>query len=619
MTTSIDGQGEWGGNLDIRDVAPGNRILLPIFHEGALFYLGDVHASQGDTEFTGTAAETKATVRLRLELQKGKRIPGMRIEKPGSLVAIHAEKPLDQAVETATIYLMDWLISEYGFSPVDAYCLVSTCPDFRINVYQMCRIRNLRPGGRRRDPEDVLARVIGYGVFRQVMSTLAPPQESAWSAAAVALRQLEGIWPRSAGTSFRAGLKNTAMSCGHDSARGIVVFLNHPDLVEEVLVNQNRKFIKHYRLRDATRTLGQGLLISEGEFWRGQRKLAQPAFHRERIAAYGQLMVDLTERMLATWADGQVRDAQDDMMRLTLEIVAKTLFDAEIGGDSADVSAAMETLMQAFVVRTASLISPPHWIPTPMNIRVERAIRRLERILLSIIAERRKSGEDRGDLLSMLLRAQDEESGRRMTDSQLRDEMMTLFMAGHETTANTLAWAWFLLSRHPEAEARLHAELEQVLGGRPPTVADLPRLPYTESVINETLRVYPTVWMVGRENDRAGRAWRISDTGRDDDLHAPVGHPPRQPLVRRSRGFPARTLAGRADAADPPLCVFPLWRRAQDLHRQQFRTHGGGARAGDDRSEVSLAACRRCRRHAPAHDDLAAGAWGQGGAVQEVS
>jgi cytochrome P450 len=279
-----------------------------------------------------------------------------------------------------------------------------------------------------------------------------------------------------------------------------VVFLNHPDLVEEVLVNQNRKFIKHYRLREATRTLGQGLLISEGDFWRTQRKLAQPAFHRERIAAYGTLMVQITERMLAGWADGQVRDAQDDMMRLTLEIVAKTLFDAEIGGDSADVSAAMDTLMQAFVVRTASLLSPPHWIPTPMNIRVERAIRRLERILHTVITERRKSGEDRGDLLSMLLRAQDEESGRGMTDAQLRDEVMTLFMAGHETTANTLAWTWFLLSEHPEVETRLHEELDRVIGGRPPEFADLPRLPYTESVINETLRVYPTVWMLGREN-----------------------------------------------------------------------------------------------------------------------
>jgi amidase len=145
VTTSMDGQGEWGGNLDIRDVTTGNRIFLPIFHEGALFYLGDVHASQGDTEFTGTAAETKATVRLRLELERGKRLPGMRIEKPASLIAIHAERPLDLAVETATIHLMDWLISEHGFSAVDAYCLVSTCPDFRINVYQMCRIRNLRP------------------------------------------------------------------------------------------------------------------------------------------------------------------------------------------------------------------------------------------------------------------------------------------------------------------------------------------------------------------------------------------------------------------------------------------------------------------------------------------
>lgn len=143
VTTSLDGQGEWGGNLDIRDVCPGHRILLPIFHEGARFYLGDVHASQGDTEFTGTAAETKATVRVKLELIKGKRIQWMRIEKPGSLVAIHANRPLEVAVETATFHLMDWLITEYGFTPTDAYCLVSTCPDFRINVYQMCKIGKL--------------------------------------------------------------------------------------------------------------------------------------------------------------------------------------------------------------------------------------------------------------------------------------------------------------------------------------------------------------------------------------------------------------------------------------------------------------------------------------------
>jgi len=143
VTTSIDGQGEWGGNLDIRDVAPGNRIYLPVFHPGALFYLGDVHASQGDTEFTGTAAETQATVRLQLDLVKGKRIPWMRIEKREAIVAVHACRPLEVAVETATLALMDWMIGEYGFSPTDAYCLVSTCPDFRINVYQMCKIAKL--------------------------------------------------------------------------------------------------------------------------------------------------------------------------------------------------------------------------------------------------------------------------------------------------------------------------------------------------------------------------------------------------------------------------------------------------------------------------------------------
>jgi acetamidase/formamidase len=143
VTTSLDGQGEWGGNLDIRDVCPGHRILLPIHHPGALFYLGDVHASQGDTEFTGTAAETQATVRLSLEMIKGKRIPWMRIDKPNSIVSVHANRPLEVAVETATINLIAWLVDEHGFTPTDAYCLVSTCPDFRINVYQMCKIAKL--------------------------------------------------------------------------------------------------------------------------------------------------------------------------------------------------------------------------------------------------------------------------------------------------------------------------------------------------------------------------------------------------------------------------------------------------------------------------------------------
>jgi acetamidase/formamidase len=143
VATSLDGQGPWGGNLDIRDATVGNRIYLPVYHPGARFYLGDVHASQGDTEFTGTAAETKATVRLRLDVVKKKRIPWMRIEKPGSLLSIHADRPLEAAVETATVNLMDWLITDHGFTPTDAYCLVSTCPDFRIHVFQMCKLFKL--------------------------------------------------------------------------------------------------------------------------------------------------------------------------------------------------------------------------------------------------------------------------------------------------------------------------------------------------------------------------------------------------------------------------------------------------------------------------------------------
>jgi amidase len=143
VATSIDGQGEWGGNLDVRDFCPGNRVLFPVLHPGALLSLGDVHASQGDTEFTGTAAETQATVRLRLELLKGRRFPWVRVEKPESLIALYAYRPLEVAVETATTHLMDWLITDYGITPTDAYCLVSTCPDFRINVYQMCKLAKL--------------------------------------------------------------------------------------------------------------------------------------------------------------------------------------------------------------------------------------------------------------------------------------------------------------------------------------------------------------------------------------------------------------------------------------------------------------------------------------------
>jgi cytochrome P450 len=275
--------------------------------------------------------------------------------------------------------------------------------------------------------------------------------------------------------------------------------LNHPDLIEEVLVTKSRQFIKHGPLRQARDSLGNGLLTSEGDFWRRQRKLAQPAFHRDRIAGYAAIMVTATERMLEGWADGQVRDVQDDMMRVTLEIVAQCLFGADVSGDAADASVAMDTLIAGFTRRVDRLIKWPMFVPTPSNLQFRRAMGRLDRIVFRMIADRRASGEDRGDLLSILLHARDEEDGRRMTVRQLRDEAMTLFMAGHETTANTLAWTWMLLAQNPEAEARLPAELDAVLGGRAPTFADVPRLVYADQVITESLRVYPTAWILGRE------------------------------------------------------------------------------------------------------------------------
>ena len=358
-----------------------------------------------------------------------------------------------------------------------------------------------------------------------------------------------------------------------------------------MLVTKNRIFIKHFALRNGTsQTLGKGLLTSEGDFWRKQRRLAQPAFHRERIAAQAGMMVEFAERMLRDWSDGQPRDAQEDMMQLTLQIVAKALFDADVSGEAADASAAMDVALKAYTVRVSRVLKLPTWVPTPLNIRTRRAVGRLDGIIYRIIAARRASGEDRGDLLSMLLHAQDEDDGGRMTDRQLRDEAMTLFMAGHETTANTLAWVWYLLATHPEVEAKLHSELDSVLDDRPPGFDDLPRLTYAEQVVTEALRLYPTVWILGRE------ATEPCEVG---GYHVPVGRTifmsqwvihrdPRffdDPLSYRPRAAWADGLAKRLPLALP--CLFPVRRRAEDLHRERLRPHGIGPAPRDDRPAVS--------------------------------
>ena len=274
------------------------------------------------------------------------------------------------------------------------------------------------------------------------------------------------------------------------------IFINHPDLIEEVLVANARKYTKGKVLRANRHVFGEGLLTSEGDFWLRQRRLAQPAFHRVRIASYAATMVEYAQRLLQGWRDGEERDAHREMMRLTLQIVGKTLFDADVERDAQDVGKSMELLLEvgADFRRT---IFVPHWVPTPSNLRVKREVAHIEKILYRIIAERRASGRDAGDLLSMLLHAQDED-GSRMTDRQLRDETITLFLAGHETTASTLSWTWWLLARNPAVEKKLHAELDAVLGDRAPTIEDLPKLVYTGQVITESLRLYPAAWGLAR-------------------------------------------------------------------------------------------------------------------------
>jgi cytochrome P450 len=276
-----------------------------------------------------------------------------------------------------------------------------------------------------------------------------------------------------------------------------VYLLNHPDLIEDVLVTQSRNFIKHFALRLNPLVLGQGLLTSEGDFWLRQRRLIQPVFVRSRIASYGPIMVAAARHVSDSWRAGERRDIMVEMMRLTLEIAAKTLFQADVADEAQDVVAALQILQDSFLRRFSSLVPMPIWLPTPGNFRLRRAVRRLDDIIYRFIRYRREHPGDHGDLLSLLLAARDEEG--RMTDRQVRDEAMTLFLAGHETTALALSWAWYLLGQHPEVEAKLAAEVESVVGSRDPTVDDCPRLKYAEMIALEAMRLYPPAYVVGRE------------------------------------------------------------------------------------------------------------------------
>ena len=282
-------------------------------------------------------------------------------------------------------------------------------------------------------------------------------------------------------------------------AREHLYLVNHPAHVRDILVTHSRSFKKGRGLEGAKRLLGEGLLTSEGQTHLRQRRLIQPAFHRDRLVAYASIMTAHAARLRDRWTDGATIDVAQDMMRLTLGIVGRTLFGTDVEAQAPEVGRALTAVMQTFWMTTLPFFDRLESLPIPALARGRRARAELDRIIYGMIAERRRHPEDRGDLLSMLLMAQDlEGDGAGMTDRQVRDEAMTIFLAGHETTANALSWTWYLLGEHPEVEARMHDEIDRVLGGRLPTMDDVPKLPFVEQVVTESMRLYPPAWIIGR-------------------------------------------------------------------------------------------------------------------------
>lgn len=276
-----------------------------------------------------------------------------------------------------------------------------------------------------------------------------------------------------------------------------VYVITDADLAHEVLSgDQAASFKKSAGLQFLRPMLGDGLLLAEGDTHKRHRKLLAPAFAPKRLEKYGEIMVGETETQLARWRHGQRIDLSHEMMEMTLAIAGKTMFGADVRGDAAQVAKALELGMRAQVANLRSPIQLGYDWPLPRHRHMRRAVKMLDEVVYRLIAEGRKRGTDRGDVLSILLLERDEAGG--LSDTQVRDEVMTLLLAGHETTANALTWTWFELGRHPDVLARLAAEID-ALGHRAVTVEDLPKLPFNLAVIEEAMRVHPPVYMTGRE------------------------------------------------------------------------------------------------------------------------
>ena len=285
--------------------------------------------------------------------------------------------------------------------------------------------------------------------------------------------------------SFRVGPKRLLLASG-------------PDLIEQVLVTDAKYYIKHFGARAFKPVLGDGLVTSEGALWQRQRKLIQPAFLRGRVQTYAPVMAELTDRMLESWISGKSVWIDKEFEVLTSQIALKTLFDLDAPGDRDRFGKALHLAFDLMTARLRQIFKLPLWIPTPTNLRLQWAIAELDRTVQDFIASGRSRREAGEDLLSRLLLAQHED-GTRMSDRLLRDEAMTLYLAGHETTAQTLTWTWYLLSQHRHVEEKLVSEWRNTLAGKAPTAETLSRLSYTAAVIAESMRLFPPVYVIGRE------------------------------------------------------------------------------------------------------------------------
>lgn len=339
--------------------------------------------------------------------------------------------------------------------------------------------------------------------------------------------------------------------------------LNHPDYIKYVLQDHSQNFNKaSFDYKPLKWILGEGLLTSDGTFWLRQRRLVQPAFHRKRIATFGTLITDATAAMLAAWqpfaARGQPLNIAGEMMRLTLRIVGEALFGTDVSDKVDVVGRSFTALSEDIITRIRSLVIIPPHLPLPRNRRFQAELRALDEVVYAIIDERRRQPEDTGDLLSMLLLARDEETGEQMDNRQLRDEVLTLLLAGHETTANALAWTWYLLSKHPAVARRLQTELVAVLGGRRPTVDDLPNLTYTRMVLEETLRLYPPAWITSRNVLAADTIGGYRIPARTTVFLSPYTMHRHPAFWENPEGFDPERFTSERSAARPRFAYFPF-------------------------------------------------------------